>query len=385
MNGQKEILCIVDDEPQVLKALSRELEDFCSGLNLELRTYKGPGACKKALAEDASRTAVLISDLRMAEQSGSDFLLEVHRDYPDIELMLLTAYNDIQEIQKAISATLRALITKPWNPEILEAEIENALSIRRMRQDNREYIHKLNRHLDIAADFQKNLLETRIPDVKNARLELSYMPHQALRIGGDYYDVIKLDDNRFIAMLGDVTGQGIRPSFVTAMLKVISLSLGSPRQGDQVTTGGLMTFMNKRLCQVLQNASDILITFSIILIDTEHMSLSISNAGHLPVYTINSGGVTEHKIEGPAMGFSSGVQYQQKDIPLKHGDAVAVYTDGLLETKSKQSKINSEVIKKFFRMAVMDEDFNETFLKQLKLVRGEEDFHDDVTLLSVRV
>ncbi len=383
MKSKSEILAFVDDEPQVLKALKREMGEFCQQLGLEIQTYESAARCKDAVDADPGRFAIIISDLRMPGTKGSDFLVEIHNAYPDIALMLLTAYNDIPEIQKAISATLRALITKPWNPDILESEIEDAMEYRRIRWENREYLKKINHQLDQASEFQKNLLETRIPKLDNVRVDLSYLPHPSMKIGGDYYDIIKLDDRRFLAMIGDVTGHGIRPSFITAMIKVITLSLGAAKNSEAISSGGMLTALNKRLCAILENSSDILITFSCLLIDTGAMTMQISNAGHLPVYLVNSGGETEHQVDGPAMGFSPEFRYPEKDVALSPGDTIAVYTDGLLETQQKHSKINAEAVKRFFRLAKMDEDFNGTFISQLKMVRGSDEFFDDVTLLSI--
>jgi sigma-B regulation protein RsbU (phosphoserine phosphatase) len=362
-----------------------EIGDFCRKLDLELRTYESAARCRDDIATEPDRFAIVISDLRMPGTKGSDFLLELHRSYPDISLMMMTAYNDIPEIQKAISAALRALITKPWNPDILEAEIEDALEVRRIRRENREYLEKINQQLELAADFQKNLLETRIPQIDSARVSLSYLPHPSMKIGGDYYEILRLDDKRFLAMIGDVTGHGIRPSFVTAMIKVITLSLGAPRDSRAVSAGGVMSAINRRLCEVLQNSSDILITFTCLLVDTEAMILRVSNAGHLPVYLVNSRSVTEHKVEGPAMGFSPEVKYEEIEVDLSAGDTVAVYTDGLLETRHQHSKINAEAVKRFFALAKSGADFNDTFISQLKMVRGEDEFFDDVTLLSITV
>jgi sigma-B regulation protein RsbU (phosphoserine phosphatase) len=383
MSEPREIIAFVDDEPQVLRALEREMGDFCRNLGLEVQSFESAARCRDAIAKKPEHYAIVISDLRMPGTKGSDFLLQLHADYPDIGLMLLTAYNDIGDIQKAISASVRALIMKPWNPAILEAEIEDALEVRRIRRENREYLEKINHQLDQAAEFQKNLLDTRIPEINNARLSLTYLPHPSMKIGGDYYDIIQIDKKRFIAMIGDVTGHGIRPSFVTAMIKVITLALGKPREDSQVDAGKFLTALNRQLCKILENASDILMTFTCLVIDTGTMTMQVANAGHLPVYLVNDGGESEYKAEGPAMGFSADVTYEAIEVKLAKGDTVAVYTDGLLETRHAHSKINSEAIKRFFRLAKVGGEFNKTFISQLKMVRGEDEFFDDVTLLSI--
>jgi sigma-B regulation protein RsbU (phosphoserine phosphatase) len=384
-SSKQEYLCIVDDELQVCKALKREIVDFTSANNLEIKLYTNPLICLEELEEIGHDTALIISDLRMPQLKGSDFLSEVHSKYPDIELMLLTAYNDISDIQKAISATLRALILKPWSIEILISELENALEIRRIKEQNKVYVARLNKQLEIAGDFQQKLLETEIPDIENARIDLTYIPLPRMKIGGDYYDMIKIDQNRFLAMIGDVTGHGVKPSFVTAMIKVLSLSLSGSVSMDRFTPASFMSVINNKLCQVLKNTQDILITFTCFLVDTKNMLLTLSNAGHFPICIVNQNRCEVYKVEGPAMGFSAGINYLERQINLNKGDTIAVYTDGLLESENEHSKIDAGVIKRFLIQAKGSEDFNKAFIDQLKLVRSLESFYDDVTVLSVTI
>jgi sigma-B regulation protein RsbU (phosphoserine phosphatase) len=384
-SNRLEYLCIVDDELQVGKALKREIQDFSTANNLEIQIYTNPLNCLEDLKAIGQQTAIIISDLRMPQLKGSDFLSRVHSLYPDIELILLTAYNDISDIQKAISATLRALILKPWNIEILISEIESALEIRRIKEQNKIYVERLNKQLEIAGDFQKKLLETEIPEIINASIDLTYIPLPRMKIGGDYYDMIKIDQHRFLAMIGDVTGHGVKPSFITAMIKVLSLSLSGSVSMDRFTPASFMSVINNKLCQVLKNTQDVLITFTCFLVDTKSMILTLSNAGHFPIYIVNGGKCEVYKVEGPAMGFSAGINYLERQIDLKKGDTIAVYTDGLLESEDEHSKIGAEVIKRFLIQSKGAENFNNHFIEQLKLVRGLESFFDDVTVLSVTI
>lgn len=381
----KETFCIIDDEPLVIKALYQELIDYANDKKLLLKTYTSPIECLEELKQISNEVSVIISDLRMPEMKGSEFLMAVRNQYPDIELMLLTAYNDISDIQRAVSATIRALILKPWDPDMLISEIEKAREIYRIKQENKIYLTKINKQLEIAADFQKKLLETEIPTIENADIELTYIPLPRMKIGGDYYDIIKIDEHRFFLLIGDVTGHGVKPSFVSAMLKVLTLSFTSNIKMGEYSPSGFVEAINFQLCKVLKNATDVLITFSCLLIDTENLILTLANAGHLPVFIVRQEMCTAYHIDGPALGFSPEIKYKEIEIPFISGDIISIYTDGILESEIEHTKIPDDVVKRFLIQARKTKSFNNSVLDQLKLVREIEDFHDDVTFISVHV
>ena len=381
----EEYVCIIDDEPQVLRALDRELKVYMSQSGCTVKTYSSSNKFLSDLDEIAEKVSLIISDLRMPEIKGSDLLLAVHNNYPDIELILLTAYNDIPDIQKAVTAKIRALILKPWEPEMVIAEIEKARTIFRMRTENKLHQAMINKQLEVASEFQHKLLETEIPCIRNAEISLTYCPVKELKVGGDYYDIIKVDDNRFFVMIGDVSGHGVKPSFVTAMLKVITLSLMPSIKIEGYTPAGVLKRLNARLCSVLKNTDDVLMTFSCLMFDTENLELTFSNAGHLPVFVVNSGECFTYQVDGPAMGFSPHMNYEDKDIELHLGDIVSICTDGLLESEIVQSKIDDRIVARTLAKARKSKDFNTTVVTEIQQIRSIEDFHDDVTFISIRL
>ena len=381
----KEYICLIDDEYQVIKALTRELSDYAEKNSIGLKVYPSPLECLQELPHIGDKTSVIISDLRMPGMKGSDFFLSVNEEYPNIELILLTAYNDINDIQKAINAKIRSLILKPWDPEKLLLAISDARSVHKMKMNDDSFRKMIDYQLETAGDFQKKLLDTTIPDIQNAKVELSYIPYEKMKIGGDYYDIIKLDESRFLVNIGDVVGHGVKPAFVTAMLKVLTHSISKKNRNDLYTPGRLLKLINRHLCTLLKNSGEMLVTFSSLLIDTEKRTLTLANAGHMPLYIINNEHCTPHFLEGPALGYLPEIEYAEMEIPLHEDDIIVVYTDGLLESEKLHTKIREEVVQRFLVEAGKERDFNESVIRKSKLVRDIEHFHDDVSLISIHV
>ncbi len=380
-----EYICLIDDEYQVIKSLVRELKEYAEENKITIKIYPSPDECMQELAFIAEETSVIISDLRMPGMNGSDFFLSVNEKFPDIELILLTAYNDIDDIQKAIKAKIRSLILKPWNEENLINEIDKARSIYHLKQDKNRIEKMLDKQLEVAGEFQQRLLDTRIPEIDNAKIELTYIPYKPMKMGGDYYDVIKLDDSRFIVNIGDVVGHGVKPAFVTAMLKVLTMSINRRTRSDIFTPGRLLGLLNTQLCTVLENSAEVLVTFSSLLIDTGKKTLTMANAGHMPIFIVNNESCRPYSMEGPALGFGTDISYKEIEIPLNEGDIVVMYTDGLLESEKEHSRIPEAAVERFLVDAGKSSSFNETVIRESRIIRDIDHFYDDVALISVRI
>lgn len=134
-------IMIVDDEENVLKALKRLLTAapcYHEGVTykLEVETYTSP----RAALERAQETpfAVFISDFRMPDINGTEFLTQVCRLQPDSVRMILSGYPDLDGLVDAINqARIARFIAKPWNDYDLISIIGQALAYRDMLLENR--------------------------------------------------------------------------------------------------------------------------------------------------------------------------------------------------------------------------------------------------------
>jgi len=117
-------LLIVDDEPNILTALSRLLrrEGF------HILTAETPSAAFEQLAKH--RVQVVLSDQRMPEMSGSEFLSRVRQLYPDTVRIVLSGYTDLDSVTSAINqGAIYKFLTKPWDDDALREEIREAFRL----------------------------------------------------------------------------------------------------------------------------------------------------------------------------------------------------------------------------------------------------------------
>jgi putative nucleotidyltransferase with HDIG domain len=143
----------VDDEVNILKALQRLLRNDEMNVLCASRGNEALQLLEKMPAQ------VVVSDQRMPEMSGVDFLAQVRERSPDVVRMMLTGYTEMDVAVEAINrGQIYRLITKPWNDDELRATIRQAFDhadlkseIKRLNQVTREQNFKLqdmNRNLE---------------------------------------------------------------------------------------------------------------------------------------------------------------------------------------------------------------------------------------------
>lgn len=170
---QHTILC-VDDENNILQSLRRLLRK--EGYNLLLAS-SGEEAFELLEQNDVH---LIISDQRMPQMNGTEFLASVKEKYPDVLRVILTGYTDVDSITESINkGHIYKFFLKPWNDNNLKLEIRQALE---------QYdLIKANRHLDETVIRQNQELQqinenledmvaerTQEIEIKNHALELSH-------------------------------------------------------------------------------------------------------------------------------------------------------------------------------------------------------------------
>ncbi|MBD2325809.1 response regulator [Alkalinema sp. FACHB-956] len=120
-DSKKQKLLVVDDEPDNLDLLYRTFHrEF-----RVLRAENGPDALK--ILEEEGDIAVIISDQRMPQMSGTEFLSLTAQKYPDIIRIILTGYTDVEDLVEAInSGKVFKYVTKPWDDEQLKQVVRQA-------------------------------------------------------------------------------------------------------------------------------------------------------------------------------------------------------------------------------------------------------------------
>jgi DNA-binding NtrC family response regulator len=120
-------ILIIDDDAVACEFLQE-------ALSLEGYEVKAYTSAKEALEQDLSRYDLLMSDIRMPEMDGLQFLDQVHKKWPNLPVILMTAYGSLETTMEAISLGAWDYISKPFSPEDCRAIVKKVLEVRELRE-----------------------------------------------------------------------------------------------------------------------------------------------------------------------------------------------------------------------------------------------------------
>ena len=120
-------ILVIDDDEVACEFLQE-------ALSLEGYEVKAYTSAKEALKQDLSRYDLLMSDIRMPEMDGLQFLDQVRKKWPNLPVILMTAYGSLETTMEAISLGAWDYISKPFSPEDCRAIVKKVLEVRELRE-----------------------------------------------------------------------------------------------------------------------------------------------------------------------------------------------------------------------------------------------------------
>ncbi len=197
--------------------------------------------------------------------------------------------------------------------------LENARLFKEMLEKQR-----LEEELALAREIQQNLLPRQCVKLTNYDIDAINVP--SLQVSGDYFDCIRLSEDKVCLAIADVSGKGIGAALLMANLQAVLHAL---IDADAVLTDVAYKINNL----IFKNTHyDKFITFFFGILDLKNNQFTYVNAGHNPPIWLRSNGHIERLEQGGIiLGMMPNLSYRQETIPLKPGDWIVMYTDGVSE------------------------------------------------------
>jgi serine phosphatase RsbU (regulator of sigma subunit) len=184
-----------------------------------------------------------------------------------------------------------------------------------------------------AAAIQRAMLPSVEPSDSKAQLDVFADMIPAREVGGDLYDIVRLDANRVAITIGDVCGKGIPASLFMAMTQtVMRLAV---RSGEDLQAE--INAANRLLAA--NNREEMFTTLFCGVIDVPSGAMTYCNCGHNPPLVLRKGEGTFEPLRncGPPLGMVEDIRYVPRSIALAPGDMLLLYTDGVTEAENAQS------------------------------------------------
>ncbi|AZM63767.1 MULTISPECIES: SpoIIE family protein phosphatase [unclassified Streptomyces] len=180
---------------------------------------------------------------------------------------------------------------------------------------------------DLAHRLQSALLPHRLPDVPGLRVAARYLPAaQGLAIGGDFYDLIRLDEHTACAAIGDVQGHNVDAAALMGQVRTaVHAHATAGSSPDRVLAG------TNRLLTDLE--PDLFTSCLYVHLDLATRRARLASAGHPPPLLRHADGHTEPVLVPPGLllGIDPDSRYPTREVPLPPGSVLVLYTDGLVE------------------------------------------------------
>jgi serine phosphatase RsbU (regulator of sigma subunit)/anti-anti-sigma regulatory factor len=183
----------------------------------------------------------------------------------------------------------------------------------------------ISEDLQRAERIQRALLPNSVPQVEGISAAAVYRPSQS--IGGDLYDIFRLDDHRVAFVIADAAGHGVSAAMLSVLFKT---RLQQFNDGDSPQHPAILL---ERLNEYLFDecaSPGLFITAAYAVIDLHKADLCFASAGHPPMVLRRSNGDMEMLCHtGPALGLDREAKFAENRIRFDRGDQVLCYTDGL--------------------------------------------------------
>jgi len=323
-------ILVVDDEPGVLRAVCRILQSSYE--------VSGVSSAEEALQRFGEfRPDLAILDIRMPGMDGFTLMARLKADRPDLDVILMTGSADDsdEKLLRAIRERAFYFIQKPFDRVVLRTLVERCLDQRRLSEENRLQLRRLETVLREARAFQVGLLPELSGRLGAVEIVSRYLSCDQLC--GDFYDYVETEPGVVAFLVADVAGHGAPAAMLTGVVKSGFRSCGSEGSDPQAVAeriwSGIRTFGANRF-----------VTMFCGRVDSREGRLDYVNAGHPSAILWRGDGPLELlESTGPLISpVWDEPRWECRSREFGPGHRLLAYTDGVSEAQSAEEFFGTE-------------------------------------------
>ena len=333
---------------------------------------------------------IILSDINMPEMDGLTLLAKVNElKNPAMKCIMVSAYGDMDNIRSAMNKGAFDFATKPIDLDDLSRTIEKAIEqVRYIRESQQEHnqLESIKNDLAIAGEIQQTILPRSFPPFPELTevVDIYASMTPAKDVGGDFYDLFQIDDERIGLVIADVSGKGVPASLFMAVSR--TLLRATALRG--VSSAECLTYANKLLCKESLDSMFVTVFYGIYHYKTGMMDYT--NAGHNPPYLLRGGRTVEclPVASNFVVGVFDDIEFESNTLTFGIGDTLLLYTDGVTEAfndkREQFSESNLQDILASMHESSSAKEVVTSVLQSVKTFSGDYPQSDDITLLSLQ-
>ena len=313
------------------------VDDVAANVDLLVEALRGEhkltvardGESALRLARSAAPDLVLL-DIMMPGMDGYEVCRRLRADEATRELpiMFLSALEDAKDKARGFELGANDYLTKPFEPLEVRARVRSLLKAKAYADAVRE---AAEREMAIAKEIQTGILPSNLDSsLAGTGLEASAIMEPARHVGGDFYEVLRLDDDTIVVAVADVMGKGIPSS----LFMVMSITLLRTLARQRLPPEEVLRRLNDELAA--NNPRRFFVTVSLLVIDLRTGRVIGASAGHNALVVVPAKGASRRAIapSGPVAGIFRGKSYASQELQLEPGDLLVLSSDGVWEAES---------------------------------------------------
>jgi phosphoserine phosphatase RsbU/P len=269
---------------------------------------------------------------------------------------------------------------------------------KRARQELEERNAQMEEDLSLAREFQQAFIQRDYPtfppgvDSDASMLELSHVYLPSGAVGGDFFEIFSVSENRVGVFISDVMGHGVRSALVVATIRGLIEELGPERYDP----AAFLSHMNRDLTRIIKHHGHVTFaTAFYMVLDLTNGSIVYASAGHPSPFVLSATSQTVDALEpeagkqGPALGIFGATAYESTTRAIAPGDSIMLYTDGIFEA---ECAANCECFELDRLASLLAENLNTSpaellplLLERVQEFCNQDDFDDDVCLVGLKL
>jgi GAF domain-containing protein/anti-sigma regulatory factor (Ser/Thr protein kinase) len=235
------------------------------------------------------------------------------------------------------------------------------------------------RQQNVTELLQRTLLPAALPDIPSLWMAAGYLPgSDETHVGGDWYDVMALPHGRVGIAIGDVVSRGVRAAAVMGQMRIALRAYALEGDGP----GPVLDRLD-RLVRGLGERE--MATVAYLVVDPADLTMRIASAGHLPPLLVGADGAVRRLdlARSRPIGVAAARRYEETAFDLRRGDALVLYTDGLVERRG--ADIEAGFVRLERATAEVADRSPDEICDALMGIARDDAVSDDVAVLVARV